>query len=73
MNRKMIKTLIELSTTFEKADEVISKYTDFETVKEKIAFLKGMFDVEIIDQGKDDSDEFIYRIILESIVREKFC
>lgn len=69
----MIKTLIELSTTFEKADEVISKYTDFETVKEKIAFLKGMFDVEIIDQGKDDSDEFIYRIILESIVREKFC
>ncbi len=73
MNRKMIKILIELSTTFEKADEVISKYTDFETVKEKIAFLKGMFDVEIIDQGKDDSDEFIYRIILESIVREKFC
>lgn len=73
MNRKMIKTLIELSTTFEKADEVISKYTDFETVKEKIAFLKGMFDVEIIDQGKDDSDEFIYRIILESIVREKSC
>ena len=37
MNRKMIKILIELSTTFEKADEVISKYTDFETVKEKIA------------------------------------
>ncbi len=73
MNRKKIKTLIELSTTFEKADEVISKYTDFETVKEKIAFLKGMFDVEIIDQGKDDSDEFVYRVILESIVREKFC
>lgn len=63
----------KISTTFEKADEVISKYTDFETVKEKIAFLKGMFDVEIMDQGKDDSDEFIYRIILESIVREKFC
>lgn len=63
----------KISTTFKKADEVISKYTGFETVKEKIAFLKGMFDVEIIDQGKDDSDEFIYRIILESIVREKFC
>lgn len=72
MNREEVKLLIETATTFERADELICRHTEFKTTKEKIAFLKGMFDVEIIDQRKSDSDEFIYQLIVNAIVNQKF-
>ena len=67
-----IKALIELSATTEEADEVINKYVQLESLKEKIAFLKGMFDVEVIDEKKTDSDELIYQIMLDAIINAKY-
>lgn len=75
MDGKALKGLIEMCTTPDKIDEKLSKFTDFETPKEKIAFLKGMFyedDIEIIDQKEDDSDELIYQLYLNAIVNKKF-
>ena len=72
MKRQNVKALIELSNTVEEANEVIEKYTDLETVKEKIAFLKGMFDWEIIDKKETDSDEMIYNIALNAIISKKW-
>lgn len=72
LERKNVKALIELSTSFEEADEVIKKYTDFKDLKEKIAYIKGMFDVEILDSKKDDPDELIYRLLLTAVVEKKW-
>ena len=68
MERQKVKALIELSNTIEEANEVIEKYTELETVKEKIAFLKGMFDWKIIDKKETDSDEMIYNIAFNAIL-----
>lgn len=75
MDGKALKGLIEMCTTPDKIDEKLSKYTDFETTKEKIAFLRGMFyelDMKIIDKEKDDSDEFCYQLYLNAIVHHYF-
>ena len=72
MERQKVKALIELSNTIEEANEVIEKYTELETVKEKIAFLKGMFDWKIIDKKETDSDEMIYNIALNAIISKKW-
>lgn len=54
MNREKIKLLIELSQTVEEADAIIID-AGFNTVKEKLAFLRGMFDFALI--GRYDSSE----------------
>ena len=69
---EMIKALIELSPTVEEADDIINEYFGFETSKEKIAFLKGMFEVEVIDVKRDDSDEMIYNFMLNAIINAKY-
>ena len=70
--REQVKALIELSNTTKEADEVIEKHVRLETLKEKIAFLKGMFDWEIIDQKEMDSDEMIYQMALDAIISKKW-
>ena len=67
LNREDLKLLIEISPNFEEANKLIEEQMNFSTTKEKIAFLKGMFDVGvIIDQKPDDSDELIYILLLSA-------
>ena len=71
LNREDLKLLIEISPNFEEANKLIEEQMNFSTTKEKIAFLKGMFDVGvIIDQKPDDSDELIYNLLLSSILAD---
>ena len=67
--RENVKALIELSATFEEADKIIEEYAGFKTSKEKTAYLQGMYDVEVIDRKEEDDDEYIYTLILYSILR----
>lgn len=77
MKREQIKALIQLSETVEDADEVIQK-EGFETVREKMAFLRGMFDFKLI--GRSDIDgvdvnaslTMDYFAILSAIINEKW-
>lgn len=65
--RKQIMILLETATTVEEADEVINKNFAFESIEEKIAFLKGMFDVEVIGhEGKNT--EVDYFAMLATII-----
>ena len=66
--RKKIKILLETSETVEEADEVISKNFDFESVREKVAFLKGMFDIQIVGHEEKEPDEMDYFAMLASII-----
>ena len=68
--RLTAKVLIETATNLEKVDRIIDDYAGTMTIKEKIAFLKGMFGAEIIDQKAEDSDEQIYEIMLKAIWAE---
>lgn len=72
MERERIKALIELSYTFEEADQIIAQYVGFQTTKEKIAYIKGMFDVEIIDHPNDTPDEDAYRLLLTAVLESKW-
>ena len=72
--REVIKTLIELSSNVEEADKVIDENYNFESIDEKMAFVKGMFDVELIDKhdavgtSEGESKETTYLSILQTII-----
>lgn len=73
-SREVVKTLIELSPTAKEADKVIEENYGFESISEKLAFIKGMFDVEVIsihDAGvieKEESDKMTYFAMLNTIL-----
>lgn len=73
-SREVVKTLIELSPTVEEADKVIEENYGFESIGEKLAFIKGMFDVEVISihdadgVGKEESDKMTYFSMLNAIL-----
>ncbi|MBR4083259.1 MAG: hypothetical protein IKK33_03130 [Lachnospiraceae bacterium] len=77
MIRERVKALIELSNSVEQADEIIVR-EGFIAVKEKIAFLKGMFDFTLIGRHREDTlseeerDKMDYYSILSAIINAKW-
>lgn len=71
MRREQIKALIELSNSFEEANEVIETYTPNKSYAQKIAYLQGMFDCEIVGRHID-SEEADYMALLTSIIDRKW-
>lgn len=70
MDRERIKTLIELSSSYDDANEIIEKYVGLKTYAEKIAYIRGMFDCEIFSRT-DDNEEVDYIALLTSVVESK--
>ena len=70
-SRAQIKTLIAISNNVEEADKIIDMYYGFNTVGEKIAFLKGMFDIKIVGHQKEQPDEMDYYAMLGSVIDEE--
>ena len=76
-SREMIKTLITISSSIEEADKVIEENYEFKSISEKIAFLQGMFDVQVISvddaEGveKEESDKMTYFSMLNTIIVAK--
>ena len=68
LSREQVEILLETAGTVEEADEVISKNFDFVSIREKVAFLKGMFDVQIIGHEEKEPDEIDYFSMLASII-----
>lgn len=74
-SREFIKTLIELSPNVEDANKVIDENYNFKSISEKMAFLKGMFDVELINKhdssgiSEEESAEMTYWAMLNTIIR----
>lgn len=69
MERERVQALIILSSSTEKADLEIVRFLGNVSVKEKIAFLRGMFDVQIISRcGQTNDDESDYYAMLDSIL-----
>lgn len=68
LGREQIKILLETSKTVAEADEVINNNFNFGSIREKIAFLKGMFDVQIIGHEEKEPDEMDYFSMLATII-----
>lgn len=74
ISREVIKTLIETSPNVEEADKIINENYDFKSINEKIAFLKGMFSIELISKdtidgvAKEKSVEMDYWAMLQTII-----
>jgi len=49
MSRKIpyVKSLIEMATTVEDADEALTKHMGYNTYGEKLAFISGIFGLEV--------------------------
>lgn len=72
MERNQIKLLIELSSTVEEADKVLSEKACLKSLSEKLAFLRGMFDeIEIVGRDNTETDELRYMLWLHSIIEGK--
>lgn len=67
-----VKNLLEMATTVEKVEQIMSEHTAFETLEEKIDFLKDMFEVKIVAETADSDKEITYYAILNAIVTKKF-
>lgn len=73
-SREKIKLLIELSPTVEEADKIIEENYGFTTIAEKMAFLKGMFDVQVVSKrapagtSKERTAEKSYWTMLNAIL-----
>lgn len=69
MERERVQALIILSSSTEEADTEIVGFLGNVSVKEKIAFLRGMFDVQIISRcSQTNDDESDYYVMLSSIL-----
>ncbi len=71
MEREKIKTLIECATSFEKANDILEKYTNYESDAERIAYLQGMFNCKIVGRNVEDI-HMDYVALLTSIVDNKW-
>ena len=77
MKREELKMLIELSATVEEADAVITN-EGFSSVKEKFAFLRGMFDFKLIGRFNhssvvdEESEIMDYYAVLSAIINSKW-
>lgn len=68
---EQIKAMVELSTSFEEADEVIEKHTENRTCAQKIAFLNSLFDCKIAFK-EGEYEEVDYVALITSIINKKF-
>ena len=72
--KEAIKTLIKMSPNVEEADKVINENYNFKTIGEKMAFLKGMFDVRLVSKHdaegvtEEKSAEMDYWAMLNTII-----
>lgn len=71
MKGEAIKALIELADSVDDADAVIREYTGFTEVKEKIAYLQGLFGVTIFARDGDNINDD-YWAILSTIINNKW-
>ena len=67
-SRSVIRRSIEFSLTVEEADQIIMDNYDFKTTKEKIDFLKSLFNINLSMINDDQPDEITYYTILKMII-----
>ena len=66
MDNNRLKLLIEASETVEEADSYIEQYKGYSTIKQKLAFLDGLFSVATLSkhilegqaEGEIESDDY---------------
>ena len=69
-NRELVKALILVAPSVEKADKLIVENFGFETTSEKIAFLRGMYDEQVFaeESSTGRKGENDYYAMLSSIM-----
>jgi hypothetical protein len=73
-DRDAIKVMIELSDTWESANEVIEEFAGIQDIPQKLGYIKGMFDVSVVGRTDTaaDRDKYDYIAMLSAIVNKKW-
>ncbi len=67
-SKEVIKTLIRTARSVGAADRIIVENYGFDTVEEKIAFVRGMFDVEATIDKQYTKDNQTYFSLLHEVI-----
>ena len=74
MSRDIVKFLIETASNVTEADRIISENYNFVSFGEKLAFLRGMFDFEVVSEhniegtSEEDAVKMTYWTVLNCII-----
>lgn len=77
MHRDKIKLLIQFASTVEEADKIVEEQ-GFVTIREKLAYLKGLFDFTLVGRSDCESvseeqrDEMDYFSFLDAIISSRW-
>jgi hypothetical protein len=73
-DKDAMKTMIELSDTWDEADKVIEEFAGIQDLPQKLGYIRGMFDVSVIGRTGSDNgrDWYDYIAMLSAIVNKKW-
>jgi hypothetical protein len=73
-NKDAIRTMIELSDTWEDADKIIEEFVGIKELPQKLGYIMGMFDVSVVGRtsGDGDREKYDYIAMLSAIVNKKW-
>jgi hypothetical protein len=54
-SRDVIKELLELSETSSQADSILEQHVGLRDTAQKIAYLRGMYDIELVSRRDDEN------------------
>lgn len=72
VTKKDVKVLLETCTDVGRAKEIIDEFCCFETVQEKVEFLKELYGIVVVEHEHSEYDENTYTMTLSAIVHAKW-
>ena len=78
MLNEKVKMLLSLAETVEEGDSVITEYTGFKSTAEKMAYLRGLFPIELIgkqdtaDTSPEESLLMDYHSALNAVIKDQW-
>ena len=78
MLNEKIKMLLSLADTVDEGDSVITEHTGYRTTVEKLAYLRGLFPIELIgkqdtaDTTQEESLLMDYHSALNAVIKDQW-
>jgi hypothetical protein len=73
-DRSVIKAMIELSDTWEDADQIVEEFAGIKDLSGKLAYISKMFNASVVGRmaGGDNPEKYDYVAMMSAIVNKKW-
>jgi len=76
IEKKVLKTLLELAADYDEANKIMEKYTDAPAIKDKLQLLEELYgdQIQILDDHKHDGSNprTDYEVMIATIINKKW-